>query len=248
MEETATAARKSVMVDRLVFALNGHRYEVASADVDPSMPLLEFIRTRTPFKGTKLGCGEGPTRQPPHSLFLSLSLSSPPESLSSPTCQLPHVPPSSLALGPPPSSFTPAPPRPTSLLLPRCAARDASLLLPRASAASLSLVPAPLGPASLLLPRAPPGPPPSFSPRRELRRPPPPSSGGIQRWPLSLRRDPMWVPLSPAGSGADLSPSGRIWHGPHAIVHPCPSSRASAGVEEEQRRRDGGRRHGPTPY
>ncbi|KAK3126805.1 hypothetical protein QOZ80_7AG0563100 [Eleusine coracana subsp. coracana] len=59
MEETATAAGKSVMVDRLVFALNGQRYEVAGADVDPSMPLLEFIRTRTPFKGPKLGCGEG---------------------------------------------------------------------------------------------------------------------------------------------------------------------------------------------
>jgi aerobic-type carbon monoxide dehydrogenase small subunit (CoxS/CutS family) len=47
------------MVDRLVFALNGRQYEVASSGVDPSMPLLEFIRTRTPFKGTKLGCGEG---------------------------------------------------------------------------------------------------------------------------------------------------------------------------------------------
>ncbi|KAJ1288893.1 hypothetical protein BS78_02G123100 [Paspalum vaginatum] len=44
-------------VDRLVFALNGRRYEVAG--VDPSTRLLEFIRTRTPFKGTKLGCGEG---------------------------------------------------------------------------------------------------------------------------------------------------------------------------------------------
>ncbi|CAN6203596.1 unnamed protein product [Urochloa humidicola] len=46
-------------VERLVFALNGRRYEVAAADVDPSTRLLEFIRTRTPFKGTKLGCGEG---------------------------------------------------------------------------------------------------------------------------------------------------------------------------------------------
>jgi xanthine dehydrogenase iron-sulfur cluster and FAD-binding subunit A len=53
------AAGKGIMVDRLVFALNGRLYEVASRDVDPSMPLLEFIRTRTPFKGTKLGCGEG---------------------------------------------------------------------------------------------------------------------------------------------------------------------------------------------
>ncbi|KAF8690690.1 hypothetical protein HU200_041065 [Digitaria exilis] len=44
-------------VDKLVFALNGRRYEVAGAD--PSTRLLEFIRTQTPFKGTKLGCGEG---------------------------------------------------------------------------------------------------------------------------------------------------------------------------------------------
>ncbi|KAL5196931.1 hypothetical protein ABZP36_000443 [Zizania latifolia] len=46
-------------VVRVVFALNGERYEVAAADVDPSTTLLEFIRTRTPFKGPKLGCGEG---------------------------------------------------------------------------------------------------------------------------------------------------------------------------------------------
>nr|CAB3452604.1 unnamed protein product [Digitaria exilis] len=45
-------------VDKLVFALNGRRYEVAGAD--PSTRLLEFIRTQTPFKGTKLGCGEAP--------------------------------------------------------------------------------------------------------------------------------------------------------------------------------------------
>ncbi|CAD6220310.1 unnamed protein product [Miscanthus lutarioriparius] len=44
-------------VDRLVFALNGQRYEVGG--VDPSTRLLEFIRTQTPFKGPKLGCGEG---------------------------------------------------------------------------------------------------------------------------------------------------------------------------------------------
>ncbi|KAF0908662.1 hypothetical protein E2562_027223 [Oryza meyeriana var. granulata] len=43
-------------VERVVFALNGERQEVA---VDPSTTLLEFIRTRTPFKGPKLGCGEG---------------------------------------------------------------------------------------------------------------------------------------------------------------------------------------------
>ncbi|KAJ1702644.1 hypothetical protein LUZ63_002423 [Rhynchospora breviuscula] len=43
--------------EKLVFALNGERYEVS--DVDPSMSLLEFIRTRTRFRGPKLGCGEG---------------------------------------------------------------------------------------------------------------------------------------------------------------------------------------------
>lgn len=46
-------------VERVVFALNGERQEVAAADVDPSTTLLEFIRTRTPFRGPKLGCGEG---------------------------------------------------------------------------------------------------------------------------------------------------------------------------------------------
>ncbi|KAJ3707261.1 hypothetical protein LUZ61_010966 [Rhynchospora tenuis] len=44
-------------LERLVFALNGERYEVSP--VDPSLTLLEFIRTRTRFKGPKLGCGEG---------------------------------------------------------------------------------------------------------------------------------------------------------------------------------------------
>jgi len=53
------AAATAAVVERLVFALNGRRYEVAAADVDPSTRLVEFIRTRTPFKGTKLGCGEG---------------------------------------------------------------------------------------------------------------------------------------------------------------------------------------------
>jgi abscisic-aldehyde oxidase len=44
-------------MEKLVFALNGERYEVS--DADPSMPLLEFIRTRTRFRSPKLGCGEG---------------------------------------------------------------------------------------------------------------------------------------------------------------------------------------------
>lgn len=41
----------------LVFAVNGERFELAT--VDPSMTLLEFLRTRTRFTGAKLGCGEG---------------------------------------------------------------------------------------------------------------------------------------------------------------------------------------------
>uniref|UniRef100_A0A453T584 Uncharacterized protein n=1 Tax=Aegilops tauschii subsp. strangulata TaxID=200361 RepID=A0A453T584_AEGTS len=45
-------------LEKVVFALNGGRYEVAGADVHPGTTLLEFIRTRTPFTGTKLGCGE----------------------------------------------------------------------------------------------------------------------------------------------------------------------------------------------
>ncbi|KAL6839083.1 hypothetical protein ACP4OV_031137 [Aristida adscensionis] len=53
------AAAAMPVVERLVFALNGRRYEVAGGEVEPSMPLLEFIRTRTTFKGPKLGCGEG---------------------------------------------------------------------------------------------------------------------------------------------------------------------------------------------
>jgi hypothetical protein len=46
-------------LEKVVFALNGRRYEVAGGEVDPSTTLLEFIRTGTPFTGTKLGCGEG---------------------------------------------------------------------------------------------------------------------------------------------------------------------------------------------
>ncbi|XP_037465271.1 putative aldehyde oxidase-like protein isoform X2 [Triticum dicoccoides] len=49
----------STRLEKVVFALNGRRYEVAGADVHPGTTLLEFIRTRTPFTGTKLGCGEG---------------------------------------------------------------------------------------------------------------------------------------------------------------------------------------------
>ena len=41
----------------LVFALNGSRVELA--EVDPSLTLLTYIRTRTGLRGTKRGCGEG---------------------------------------------------------------------------------------------------------------------------------------------------------------------------------------------
>ncbi|KAJ1386404.1 Molybdopterin dehydrogenase, FAD-binding [Sesbania bispinosa] len=41
----------------LVFAVNGERFELFN--VDPSITLLEFLRTHTRFKSVKLGCGEG---------------------------------------------------------------------------------------------------------------------------------------------------------------------------------------------
>uniref|UniRef100_A0ACD5TTY2 Uncharacterized protein n=1 Tax=Avena sativa TaxID=4498 RepID=A0ACD5TTY2_AVESA len=41
----------------VVLAVNGVRHE--AADVHPSMTLLEFLRTKTPVRGPKLGCGEG---------------------------------------------------------------------------------------------------------------------------------------------------------------------------------------------
>ncbi|VAI37750.1 unnamed protein product [Triticum turgidum subsp. durum] len=43
--------------ERVVLAVNGARHEAAG--VDPSTTLLEFLRTRTPVRGPKLGCGEG---------------------------------------------------------------------------------------------------------------------------------------------------------------------------------------------
>ncbi|KAL6202644.1 hypothetical protein ACLB2K_026350 [Fragaria x ananassa] len=39
-----------------VFAVNRHRFELPT--VDPSTTLLEFLRSHTPFKSVKLGCGE----------------------------------------------------------------------------------------------------------------------------------------------------------------------------------------------
>ncbi|XP_068649944.1 indole-3-acetaldehyde oxidase-like isoform X2 [Aristolochia californica] len=43
--------------EKLVFAVNGERFELE--DFDPSTTLLEFLRTETRYKGAKLGCGEG---------------------------------------------------------------------------------------------------------------------------------------------------------------------------------------------
>eukprot|EP01137_Pigoraptor_chileana_P023874 Opistho-2@90911 len=43
----------------LLFHINGRRFVVEDGALDPTMTLNEFIRTRTEWKGTKLGCGEG---------------------------------------------------------------------------------------------------------------------------------------------------------------------------------------------
>ncbi|XP_062212643.1 indole-3-acetaldehyde oxidase [Phragmites australis] len=43
--------------ETVVLAVNGKRYEAAGAH--PSTTLLEFLRTQTPVRGPKLGCGEG---------------------------------------------------------------------------------------------------------------------------------------------------------------------------------------------
>ncbi|VAI37771.1 unnamed protein product [Triticum turgidum subsp. durum] len=48
---------KDAAGERVVLAVNGVRREAAG--VDPSTTLLEFLRTRTPVRGPKLGCGEG---------------------------------------------------------------------------------------------------------------------------------------------------------------------------------------------
>ena len=41
----------------LVFAVNGSRVELS--EVDPSLTLLTYLRTRTALRGTKRGCSEG---------------------------------------------------------------------------------------------------------------------------------------------------------------------------------------------
>ena len=43
----------------IVFALNGQRIQIEEGEVDPSMSLNEFLRTKTQYRGTKLSCGEG---------------------------------------------------------------------------------------------------------------------------------------------------------------------------------------------
>ncbi|KAK9123011.1 hypothetical protein Sjap_012613 [Stephania japonica] len=56
MAETTEEVR-NCSTNNLFFAINGDRFELSK--VDPSTTLLEFLRTQTPFKGAKLGCGEG---------------------------------------------------------------------------------------------------------------------------------------------------------------------------------------------
>ncbi|GJM96864.1 hypothetical protein PR202_ga13736 [Eleusine coracana subsp. coracana] len=55
--ETGTTTTMAAAAATVVLAVNGQRYEAAG--VDPSTTLLEFLRTQTPVRGPKLGCGEG---------------------------------------------------------------------------------------------------------------------------------------------------------------------------------------------
>jgi xanthine dehydrogenase iron-sulfur cluster and FAD-binding subunit A len=59
---------KAVATATVVLAVNGKRYEAAG--VDPSTTLLEFLRTQTPVRGPKLGCGEGTCPPSPCSCIL----------------------------------------------------------------------------------------------------------------------------------------------------------------------------------
>ena len=43
----------------LTFTLNGESIVLPNASVDPTETLNDYLRTRTRFKGTKIGCGEG---------------------------------------------------------------------------------------------------------------------------------------------------------------------------------------------
>ncbi|KAK9022104.1 hypothetical protein V6N11_002397 [Hibiscus sabdariffa] len=56
MGEVAAAEERK---QSLVLAINGERFQLSESDVHPSITLLEFLRSRTPFKSVKLGCGEG---------------------------------------------------------------------------------------------------------------------------------------------------------------------------------------------
>ncbi|OIW04149.1 hypothetical protein TanjilG_00709 [Lupinus angustifolius] len=48
---------KSVTQSKLVFAVNGEKFELSK--VEPSTTLIQFLRSQTPFKSVKLGCAEG---------------------------------------------------------------------------------------------------------------------------------------------------------------------------------------------
>jgi aerobic-type carbon monoxide dehydrogenase small subunit (CoxS/CutS family) len=43
----------------VVLAVNGQQYEAAGVDRGPVDDAAEFLRTQTPVRGPKLGCGEG---------------------------------------------------------------------------------------------------------------------------------------------------------------------------------------------
>eukprot|EP00013_Stygamoeba_regulata_P024409 CAMPEP_0177646408 /NCGR_PEP_ID=MMETSP0447-20121125/9759_1 /TAXON_ID=0 /ORGANISM="Stygamoeba regulata, Strain BSH-02190019" /LENGTH=1301 /DNA_ID=CAMNT_0019148941 /DNA_START=93 /DNA_END=3998 /DNA_ORIENTATION=+ len=43
----------------IVFAINGEKHTLSGANWQPGMTLNEYIRRYTPYKGTKLSCGEG---------------------------------------------------------------------------------------------------------------------------------------------------------------------------------------------
>lgn len=57
MELMEAGEKHPLQRQKLVFAVNGERFELES--FDPSTTLLEFLRTCTKYKSAKLGCGEG---------------------------------------------------------------------------------------------------------------------------------------------------------------------------------------------
>ena len=48
----------SELQESLIFYVNGVRYELGPEEVDPQMPLAEFLRNHN-LTGTKIGCSEG---------------------------------------------------------------------------------------------------------------------------------------------------------------------------------------------